>query len=144
MVNGFMSDSKKSSQCCMQVMMLLSVWLVGKVIKKIGEWLMGLCQTTEEQSTMLHTEYDSAFRWACGYGHLETTKWLWGLCQTAEELSAMLHARDDLAFVHGEKGHQNMGEWFMGLCQTAEGGQQMLIMQVMMLPFGLSRRCIKR
>ena len=88
---------------------------------------MGLCQTAEEKTAMLHADDDNAFRGACTYGHQKIAEWLMGLCQTAEEQSAMLHAGNDAAFrLACQEGHQKIAEWLMGLCQTAEEQSAML------------------
>ena len=69
---------------------------------------------------MLHEKDDSAFRLACGYGHLETANWLWSICPD-EEQSAMLHAKDDGAFrMACQNGHLEIAKWLWKVCPEQE------------------------
>ena len=73
-----------------------------------------------EQSEMLHSEDDYAFRWACGRGHQEIAKWLWAICPDLEQ-PAMLHANDDSAFrLACGYGHLETANWLWSICPELE------------------------
>ena len=42
--------------------------------QKTAEWLLGLCQTAEEKTAMLHAKDDLAFIMACEHEHLEASR----------------------------------------------------------------------